>query len=139
MTENPNDYAIYGKAVAITHNRIRDVASEEDIKHISWLKEWPILVRVKEPVFIDSTFQNCPKLFNLIDDLDYDSFASTKIKYDKGIRNINPKNTLMRKGDVILSDSGAQWMELAFQKAIEQKGEVEKTLTEKLYQGQKIV
>lgn len=116
----------------------RDIASKEDIKHIPWLKEWPILVRVKNPVFIDSIYGNCPKLFNLIEELDYDSFASTRIKYDKGIRNINPKNTLMRKGDVILSESGAQWMELAFKKAIEQEGEVEKTLIAKLYQGQKI-
>ncbi|SHM80446.1 phospholipase D-like domain-containing protein [Polaribacter sp. KT 15] len=138
MTKEPNDYVIFGRAISYTHDKNRDIASKEDIKHIPWLKEWPILVRVKNPVFIDSIYGNCPKLFNLIEELDYDSFASTRIKYDKGIRNINPKNTLMRKGDVILSESGAQWMELAFKKAIEQEGEVEKTLIAKLYQGQKI-
>lgn len=138
MTREPNDYVIFGRAIAYTHDNIRDIASKEDIKHIPWLKEWPILVRVKNPVFIDSIYGNCPKLFKLIEELDYDSFASTKIKYDNGIKNIKPKNTLMRKGDVILSDSGAQWLEIAFQKAITKEGKVEQALIDTLYQGKKI-
>lgn len=138
MTKEPNDYVIFGRAITYAHNDIRDVAGSDDIDHIPWLKDWPILVRVKEPVFIDSTFKNCPKLFDLIDDLDYDSFASTKNKYDNGIRNINPKSTLMRKGDVILSDAGAQWIKVEFDKVLKKEGQVDKKIINSFYQGQKI-
>jgi hypothetical protein len=138
MTDT-KDYAIFGRAITFKHNDVRDLANDEDIKHINWLKDWPVLVRVEKPLFINSTFGNCPKLNELISDLDQDSFASTKRRLDSGESNINTKYTLMRKGDVILSDSGAQWMELAFQKAIEQEGEVENSFIENLYQGEKII
>lgn len=135
MTKEPDDYAIFGRATTYAHNDKRDEANDEDIKHINWLKEWPILVRVKEPKFIDSTFLNCPKLYDLIKELDYDSFASTKRKFDNGGRDIKTKNSLMRKGDVILSDSGAQWMELAFEKAIKSEGKVNDVFVKDLYQS----
>ncbi|MEM6721933.1 MAG: phospholipase D family protein [Bacteroidota bacterium] len=138
MTQEPNDYAIYGRAIAHKHHYIRDVASEEDIKHIHWLKDWPILVRVKEPIFLNSTYKNCPKLGDLMNELNYDSFASTKRKYDTGIRDIEPKKTLMRKGDVILSKSGAQWLELAFEKALKKEGKVDKKIINSFYRGSKI-
>jgi len=138
MTKEPNDYSIFGRAITYSHNDKRDVANHEDVQEINWLKDWPILVRVKEPVFIDSTFFNCPSLYDLIDDLDYDSFASTKKRYDNGNRDIKSKNTLMRKGDVTLSDSGAQWMELAFEKAIKKNGQIPNSFISELYQGRKI-
>ncbi|WP_179352199.1 phospholipase D-like domain-containing protein [Winogradskyella vidalii] len=138
LTKEPNDYVIFGKAETFSHNDKRDVASSDDIKHIPWLQDWPILVRVKNPIFIDSKLSKCPKLSNLMHELGYDSFASTKRKYDNGVRNINPKNTLMQKGDVILSDSGAQWMELAFQKVIKEEGEVDEQLIKGFYQSLKI-
>ena len=75
---NTHDYAIFGRAIAYKHDDIRDVASQEDIKHIPWLKNWSILVRVREPIYINSTLNECPKLHDLLDDLDYESFASTK-------------------------------------------------------------
>jgi len=138
MTENPNDYAIFGRAETIAHDEKRDVASKKDIDNIKWLKDWPILVRVKKPVFLDAQYKNCPKLYDLMDDLDYDSFSSTKKKYSKGDRNINPKNSLMRKGDVILSDEGALWMENQFNKAIDINGIIDDKYIKSLYQSIKI-
>ncbi len=132
---NTQDYAIFGRAITYAHNDRRDVANQEDIKHIPWLEDWPILVRVKEPKYINSTLNECPKLNDLLSDLDYESFASTKRRFDSGERNINPRNTLMQKGDVILSNSGAQWMELEFQKAINDNGEIDKHFINKLYQS----
>ena len=132
---NTQDYAIFGRAITYKHDDIRDVASQEDIKHIPWLKDWSILIRIREPIYINSTLSECPKLNDLLNNLDYESFASTKRRFDNGERNINPRNTLMQKGDVILSDSGAQWMELAFQKAIDSNGKVDENFINKLYQG----
>lgn len=130
---NTEDYAIFGRAIAISHNRKRDVASLKDIKNIPWLADWPILIRVKNPIYINTTLAECPKLIDLTNNLDYDSFASTKRRFDEGERNINPKKSLMQKGDVILSDSGAQWMELEFKKILNKKGKVDEALILNLY------
>jgi hypothetical protein len=137
MTDT-KDYAIFGRAITYAHDDLRDVASKEDIKHINWLADWSILVRVKEPVFINSSFRKCPKLNDLLNELDYASFASTNRRFIGGERDINTKNTLMQKGDVILSDSGAQFMELAFQKAIKEEGAVDELFINSLYKSLKI-
>ncbi len=44
----------------------------------------------------------------------------------------------MQIGDVIFSNSGAQLMELEFQKAINNKGKIDKSFIDKLYQNLKI-
>ncbi|WP_298519873.1 phospholipase D family protein [uncultured Kordia sp.] len=138
MTKDPDDYAIYGRAITYAHNDKRDVANTEDIKHIPWLKDWSILVRVKEPMFINSTFEECPKLNDLVRELKYLSFESTEQNFKKGSGNINPKSSLMQKGDVMLSSTGAQWLELTFKKAIEKTGTVDQQIINSFYQGSKI-
>lgn len=134
-----HDYAIFGRATTLSHDRVRDIANAEDIKQIPWLEDWPLLVRVKNPVYIDSNLSECPKLMYLISDLDHDCFESTQQRFNRGERKLNPKKTLMQKGDVILSKDGAQWMELAFQKVIEKEGNVDKKFVNSLYQSLKII
>ena len=41
----------------------------------------------------------------------------------------------MQKGDVILSNSGAQWIELEFTKALDNNGAIDKSFIDKLYQS----
>jgi hypothetical protein len=135
---NTYDYAIFGRAEAMKHNDKRDVASSEDIKHIPWLKDWPILVRVKNPIYINSSLSDCPKMNDLIRELDYESFESTYKRFKNGEENINPKHTLMQKGDVILSELGALWLEEKFAKAVDLKGNVPDEFINKLYRGKKI-
>jgi len=135
---NTHDYAIFGKAETVQHNDTRDVADSEDIKHIPWLEDWPILVRVKNPIYINSTLEKCPKMNDLINDLDYESFESTYKRFKRGEEKINPRNTLMQKGDVILSELGALWMEEKFSEALDLNGEVSIDFINKLYQGKKI-
>lgn len=132
------DYAIFGRAIAIKHNRKRDVANKDDIKHVPWLKDWPILVRVKSPVFIDSSLDECPKMNQLINDLDYESFQSTLVRHRNGEEDITPKQSLMQKGDVTLSELGAIWIEEKFNTAIKENGAVSNKLISKMYHGKKI-
>lgn len=62
MMLHGNDYAIFGKGIAYAHNDERDVASEEEVRQISWREDWPILIRVHSVQFIDSTMFDCPKM-----------------------------------------------------------------------------
>lgn len=130
-----DEYAIYGKAIARKHDRIRDVASKEDIKEIYWKKEYPIYIRVHSGEFLDTTFRNCPKMGILMNELGYECFRKTKERHFNGEENINPRLSLMRKPDIWLSEEGAYWVEQKFQEAIKNYNLVPQVLIDNLYQG----
>ncbi len=133
-----NDYAIFGKGITIAHNDIRDIAGPNDQKHVPWIYDWPILIRVYNTIFIDSTMQNCPKMSELIEELDYDSFLRTSQKHSNGIENINPWNSLRQQADIWLSEAGAVWMEQKFAEAISINGKVSDSFINQFYNGIKI-
>ncbi|WP_263603457.1 phospholipase D-like domain-containing protein [Chryseobacterium sp. PET-29] len=132
------DYAIFGKAITYAHNDERDIASSEDIIHVPWREDWPILVRVHSPQFINSTMRYCPKMSQLISQLDYESFDKTLKKYNKGVRNINPWKSLRQQADVQLSEYGALWITKYFENAIKQYGAVDDEYINMFYQGRPI-
>lgn len=130
-----NDYSIFARGVAIKHDRKRDVAGPDDFNHVEWTRDWPILVRVKDVRFINGTYADCPKMNDLISDLDYECFESTLNNYDSGKGNFSPKQALMQKADVRLSESGALWIEERFEKAILKKGSIPEDFINQFYRG----
>lgn len=132
---NDGEYAIFGKAIAQKHDRIRDVASEEDIRLVPWKSHYSIYIRVHSAEFLDSTFLCCPRMGNMMNELGYESFRSTKERHDSGEENINPRLTLKQKPDVELSEEGAFWIEQRFNEAKKNFPIVPKTFIDSLYQG----
>ncbi|GAB2485458.1 phospholipase D family protein [Algoriphagus taiwanensis] len=133
-----NDYSIFARAVTIKHHRFRDVAGPEDFKHLDWIKDWPIFVRLKEVQFINGTYKDCPKMNDLINDLDFESFESTSRNHKNGSGNISPKSALRQKADIQLSEAGAIWLEESFEKAIQTKGAIPEDFINKFYRGIKL-
>ncbi|HLF50937.1 phospholipase D family protein [Flavobacterium sp.] len=129
------EYAIFGKAIARKHDRIRDIASNEDKKHIEWKEEFPIYIRVHSVKFLNTTFKNCPKMGVLMNELGYECFKKTKERHDNGEENINPRLSLMRKPDIWLSEEGAFWVEQRFNEAKKKFSLVPQTFIDGLYQG----
>ncbi|HET8885613.1 MAG TPA: phospholipase D family protein [Salinimicrobium sp.] len=138
MMLNGSDYAVFGKGFSYAHDDFRDIASKEDIASVPWRKEWPVLVRVHSTEFINSTMQNCPKMSELIHELDYESFDKTLKRYNLGVAGINPWNSLRQQADVQLSELGAQWLEERFQTSIKLFGKVPRTYIDQFYQGKSI-
>jgi HKD family nuclease len=134
MIEN-GEYAIFGKAIARKHDRIRDVASAEDIAKIDWKIDYSIYIRVHSGEFLNTTFKNCPKMGDLMNELGYECFKGTKRSYENGKQNINPRLSLMRKPDVWLSDEGAFWVEQKFQAAKKKYNLIDQSFIDGLYQG----
>lgn len=130
-----NDYSIFARGVTIKHNRNRDVAGIDDFNHLEWVKDWPVLVRVKEVQFINGTYGDCPRMNDLIKDLDYECFESTLKNYKQNSGNISPNYALMQKSDVRLSEAGALWMEDKFEKAISKKGQIPEGFINQFYRG----
>jgi len=130
-----NDYSIFARGVAIAHDRIRDIAGPDDIAHINWIEDWPILVRVRDVQFINGTLADCPRMNDLTNDLDYESFEPTLRNYLKGSGNISPKSALQQKSDIRLSDSGAIWMEDRFERALNSCGTIPQKFINQFYSG----
>jgi HKD family nuclease len=130
-----SEYAIFGKAIAIKHIPDRDEASNLDIEHCPWKEEWPLYVRVKDPIFIDSTMQECPKMSTLIDTFDTSSFASTERRKSNGDSDINPWNSLRQQADVTITPIAANWLDNELDKAIKATGKIPKSFIDNLYDG----
>lgn len=133
------EYAIFGKAIARKHDRIRDVASREDKEYIVWKEEFSIYIRVHSGEFLNTTFKNCPKMGILMNELGYECFKKTKERHNKGEENINPRLSLMRKPDIWLSEEGAYWVEQKFQQAKKKYSLIDQSFIDGLYQGNPIV
>ena len=65
MTSAPNDHRIIGRAIALKHDDVRDVATPDDRNEREWLHEYPYLVRVHHPVFIDGVLGDGISLIEL--------------------------------------------------------------------------
>jgi hypothetical protein len=125
MTQNPNDYAIFGKAIALKYVDGRDKASQQEIEENNWKNRWSIYLRVKKPVFINGTMADGVLLSELLSKFDYDSFPSTRRRYDEGEINIKPTKSLMRKAYVKLTHNSAEWLEQKFDEALINVGQVD--------------
>ncbi|UCS93942.1 phospholipase D family protein [Echinicola marina] len=130
-----NDYAIFGKGYTLAHDDNRDIAGIDDQQHVSWIFDWPILVRVYDVLFLDTTMSNCPKMSELISDLDYSSFKRTMERHQRGYENIKPWNSLRQQADIWLSDTGAMWLEKKFNRALAQNGQVPDSFINQFYRG----
>jgi hypothetical protein len=134
MTHNPSDYAIFGKAVALKYVEGRDEATIAEKTERPWKKNWPIYLRLVNPVFIDGKMDDCVFLYDLIKKLDYESFPSTKLRYNNGQRNINPYKSLSQQPYVKLTVAAVEWLEPRFQEALNRVGQVDDTFIQNLPQ-----
>ena len=135
MTKKPRDYAIFGRAIALKYTEGRDEASEQEIKDKPWKAEWPIYLRVKDPVFIDGKMEDGILLLrDLISKFDYDSFSSTRQNFDTSKGNTNPRESLKRKAYVRLTHTSAEWLEQKFNERVSNLGRIDETFIQNLPQ-----
>lgn len=132
MTYEPTDYAIFGKAEAIRFVDERDKASKSEIEERPWKANWPIYLRLKNPVFINGTMGDCVSLYDLIKKFSYESFPSTKDRYDKGERQINPYLSLSQQAYIKITPDAAEWLEARFQGALYRVGKIDSTFINSL-------
>ena len=136
MTYDPYDYAIFGKAEALRFVDIRDRATKGEIAERTWKKDWPIYLRITNPVFIDGTLGDCILLYDLIKALDYDSFPTTRQRYDRGERDINPYKSLSQQAYVRLTQNAVEWLEPKFEETLNNIGQVDDNFLQQLPQTQ---
>jgi hypothetical protein len=126
LTRNPNDYAIFGKAEAIKFNESKDFASKKEITERPWKKKWPIYLRVKNPIFLNGTMNDCVFLLDLIKEFGLLSFPSTKTRLEKGDSEYNPLKSLMRKAYIKITPEAAEWLDSRFNDSLKAVGHIDK-------------
>jgi hypothetical protein len=73
----PNDYRIFGQALALAHRPGIDVIDSSEIHETPRLANWPHYIRVYEPRFLNGTLGDGISLNALMQRFDWRSFAST--------------------------------------------------------------
>jgi len=135
ITDNPKDFAIFGKAETIQYVDGRDRATDNERKRLPWKEDWPIYLRLTNPVFIDGTMGDCVLLYDLIKTMDYQSFPSTQERHDNGERNINPYRSLSQRPIIPLTQQATEWLMPRFEECLKQMGQVPESFIANLPQG----
>ncbi len=132
MMKEPTDIVVYGRAVAMHHEKGRDDASPLDIQLRPWKERWPYYVRVHHAEFVAGTLKNGVSLSILMDSLGANAFYSTQQNAAKGSGNTDPRGAYRQQASVRLSQQGHEWLNEMLEKAFETHGKLTPTELEQL-------
>lgn len=120
LVSGPNDIRVYGRGVARAYEEGRDDAGAKDIARRPWLERWPHFIRVRDLEFVDGTLGDGVSLAELMDELGAYAFGPTAENADRGIGNVDPRQSIRQAAAVRLTEAGTSWLneelELAFKK-----------------------
>ena len=122
MTHAPNDMRIIGRSIAVEHDEDHDVATPAQIAHREWLSTWPNLIYVHNCEFIDGQLSNGISLNELMTALGPACFQRTLERDQAGETGVNPRSSIMRKPDVLLSGEGFAWLTHEIEAALARHG-----------------
>jgi hypothetical protein len=124
LVSGPNDIVVYGRAVARAYEEGRDDASAEDVGLRPWLERWPHFIRVHRLEFINGTLGDGVALAELMDELGAYAFGSTAENADRGIGNVDPRQSIRQAAAVRLTEAGASWLDEELEVAFRKFGKV---------------
>jgi len=111
LVSGPNDIRVYGRAVARAYVEGRDDAGAEEIARRPWLERWPHFIRVRGLEFVDGTLGDGVSLGELMDELGAYAFGPTAENADRGVGNVDPRQSIRQAAAVRLTEAGTSWLE----------------------------
>lgn len=132
LVSGPNDIRVCGRAVALAYEEGRDDASAEDIARRPWLERWPHFIRVRGLEFVDGTLGDCVSLAELMDELGAYAFGPTAENADRGVGNVDPRQSIRQAAAVRLTEAGTSWLEEELESAFGKFGKVRADLVDGL-------
>jgi hypothetical protein len=124
LVRAPNDIRVYGRAVAWAYVEGRDDASAEDVARRPWLERWPHFIRVRGMEFVDGTLGDGVSLAELMDELGAYAFGPTAENADRGVGNVDPRQSIRQAAAIRLSEAGTSWLEEELEGAFRRCGRV---------------
>jgi hypothetical protein len=110
LVRGPNDIVVYGRGIAMAYEEGRDDAGAEDVARRPWLERWPHFIRVHGAEFVDGTLANGVSLGELMDELGAYAFGPTAENADRGVGNVDPRQSIRQAAAIRLSEAGASWL-----------------------------
>jgi hypothetical protein len=110
LVRGPNDIVVYGRAVARAYEEGRDDAGAGDVARRPWLERWQHFIRVQEAEFVDGTLGDGVSLGELMDELGAYAFGPTAENADRGVGNVDPRQSIRQAAAIRLSEAGASWL-----------------------------
>jgi hypothetical protein len=110
LVRGPDDIVVYGRAVARAYEEGRDDAGVEDVARRPWLERWPHFIRVREAEFVEGTLADGVSLGELMDELGAYAFGPTAENADRGVGNVDPRQSIRQAAAIRLSEAGASWL-----------------------------
>jgi hypothetical protein len=135
MVHSPDDYRVYGRAIAYEHQEGRDDASNADIKRCGWKDTWGTYIRTREPEFIAGTLADGVSLAAMMAELEEESFLSTAEHAKSGDEDANtdPRMALRRKAHMPLTQKAADWINSKFEDALRNHGRIPESEMKQLH------
>ncbi|HSC21619.1 MAG TPA: hypothetical protein VLC07_07810 [Solirubrobacterales bacterium] len=124
LVGGPNDIRVYGRAVARAYVEGRDDASAEEIARRPWLERWPHFIRVRGLEFVDGTLGDGVSLGELMDELGAYALGPTAENADRGVGNVDPRQSIRQAAAVRLTEAGTSWLEEELERAFRRFGKV---------------
>jgi hypothetical protein len=124
LVSGPNDIKVYGRAVARAYEEGRDDASAEDIARRPWLERWPHFIRVEGMEFLDGALGDGVSLGELMDEMGAYAFGPTAENADRGVGNVDPRQSIRQAAAIRLTEAGASWLEEELVRAFDAVGKV---------------
>jgi hypothetical protein len=124
LVRGPNDIKVYGRAVARAYEEGRDDAGAEDIALRPWLERWPHFIRVHDMEFVDGTLGDGVSLGELMDELGGYAFGPTAENADRGVGNVDPRQSIRQAAAIRLSEAGTSWLSEELEFAFTKLGKV---------------
>jgi hypothetical protein len=122
LVSGPNDIRVYGRAVAQRYEEGRDDASAEDIARRPWLERWPHFIRVHGLEFIDGILGDGVSLNELMDELGPYAFGPTAENADRGVGNVDPRQSIRQAPAIRLTEAGTSWLNEELERAFSALG-----------------
>jgi hypothetical protein len=124
LVSGPNDIKVYGRAVALAYEEENDDAGAEEIARRPWLERWPHFIRVHDMEFVDGTLGDGASLSELMDELGAHAFGPTAENADRGVGNVDPRQSIRQAAAIRLSEAGVSWLEEELELAFRRYGRV---------------
>jgi hypothetical protein len=122
LVSGPNDIKVYGRAVALAYEEGRDDADADDIARRPWLERWPHFIRVQGMEFVDGTLGDGVSLSELMDEMGAYAFGPTAENADRGVGNVDPRQSIRQAAAIRLSEAGLSWLEEELELVFERCG-----------------
>lgn len=130
----PNDILIYGRGIGTHYRPGVDDATPGDIGKRPWKQHWSRYIHVDDVEFINGTLADGVSLNELMKNLRHLSFATTKARYLRGERNINPRTAYARQAQVELTPEAIVWLNDRLDRNFAQHGKISQDALDDLVQ-----